>query len=41
MPVETPNSTVAGNLVAAAIGRLPVAVRRFSTGAPLRLRGQV
>jgi hypothetical protein len=33
MTVNVPNATMAGNLAAAAIGYLPVEVRRFSTGA--------
>jgi len=32
MTVDVPNATIAGNLAAAAIGHLPVEVRRFSTG---------
>jgi len=32
MTVDVPNATIAGNLAAAAIGHLPVGVRRFSTG---------
>jgi aminoglycoside phosphotransferase len=33
MTIEVPNSTIAGRLAAAAVGRSPIKVRRFGTGA--------
>src|SRR5262245_29253107 len=32
MMTDVPNSAIAGDLAAAALGRLPIGVRRFSTG---------